>query len=320
LFYDDTSALAHNYNNIKKYVDYIESISPSGLTSWGLGDWVPVKSKSPVELTSSTYYFVDATILANAAKIFGNQADYKKYSALAEKIKHAINQKYLNKETGIYGSGLQTELSVPLFWGLVPEELKAKVAANLARRVEADNLHIDVGLLGTKAILNALSENGYADIAYKVASQETFPSWGWWIENGATTLYENWPIDAKSDISLNHIMFGEIGAWLYKAPGGIKPDPKQPGFKNVLLQPHFVQGLNHFEASHNGPYGTIRSAWKREGKGLIYDVVIPANSTATVILTEMKGLKLYLNEKLQSSNSKKYTLQLMAGKHRFELK
>ena len=130
----------------------------------------------------------------------------------------------------------------------MPEELRAKVAANLAKRVEADGNHIDVGLLGTKAILNALSENGYADLAYKVASQETFPSWGWWMVNGATTLYENWPIDAKSDISMNHIMFGEIGAWLYKALGGIRPDPDQPGFKNILLEPHFVKGLDHFEA------------------------------------------------------------------------
>ena len=82
---------------------------------------------------------------------------------------------------------------------------------------------MDVGLLGTKAILNALSENGYADLAYTLASQSTYPSWGWWIVNGATTLYENWPIDTKSDISMNHIMFGEIGAWMYKGLGGIFP-------------------------------------------------------------------------------------------------
>jgi alpha-L-rhamnosidase len=96
----------------------------------------------------------------------------------------------------------------------VPKDKIQLVADNLARKVEENDFHIDVGLLGSKAILNALSENGHADAAYKLASQETFPSWGWWIVNGATTFYENWDIEAKRDLSLNHIMFGEINAWV----------------------------------------------------------------------------------------------------------
>lgn len=320
LFYGDQKLLEDCYESIKLYVDHIEEISPGGLTTWGLGDWVPVKSKAPVELTSTAYYYADATILAKAAQLMDKEEDYRKYSALAQKIKTAFNAKYLNEETGVYGSGIQTEQSVPLYWGLVPEAQRSKVAAVLAKRVEQDNFHLDVGLLGTKSILNALSENGYADVAYKVAAQETFPSWGWWIKNGATTLYENWPIDATSDISMNHIMFGEIGAWLYKGIGGIKPDPKQPGFKNVLLEPHFVTGLDHFEATHEGPYGTIRSAWKRNGKGVRYDVVIPPNSTATVKLPSLKGQQLYRDGKLQPSPDAGYQTQLPSGTYTFEWK
>jgi len=284
LFYGDTGLLSACYDNIKRYVDHIDEQYPSGLTSWGLGDWVPVKSKAPVELTSTAYYFTDALILSRAAKLLGKQTDYEIYTAMAEKIKAAFNAKYLHRETGIYGSGLQTELSVPLQWGLVPDDMKATVAANLAKRVAADSNRIDVGLLGTKAILNALSENGYADLAYKLATRESFPSWGWWMVNGATTLYENWAIDSKSDISLNHIMFGEIGAWFYKALGGIKPDPAQPGFKNILLEPHFAAGLDQFEATHRSPYGLIVSKWKRAGKKVVYTVSLPANTTATLRL------------------------------------
>ena len=110
--------------------------------------------------------------------------------------------------------------------------------------------------------MNALSDNGYADLAYEVASQKTFPSWGWWIENGATTLYENWNL--KEDMSRNHIMFGEISAWFYKALGGIKPDPVLPGYKNILLQPCFISGLSHASASYQSRYGTIVSKWKRD--------------------------------------------------------
>jgi len=291
LFYGDTTLLSNCYDNIKRYVDYINDLYPSGLTSWGLGDWVPVKSKTPVEFTSTAYYYVDASILANAAKILRRKEDTAKYSALAVKIKNAFNTKYLDRTRAIYGEGLQTELSVPLQWGLVPGELKTRVAANLAKRVEQDNNHIDVGLLGTKAILNALSENGYAELAYTLASNETYPSWGWWMVNGATTLYENWPIDAKSDISMNHIMFGEIGAWLFKGLGGIRPDPAAPGFKNILLEPHFVKGLDSFTAKHQSLYGTIISSWKRRGAEIYYTVTIPPNSTATLILNGAKKSK-----------------------------
>lgn len=313
LFYGDSKALADCYLNIRRYVDHIDETYPSGLTSWGLGDWVPVKSTSPVELTSTCYYYADAVILAKTAKILGKDSDYQKYTALSQKIKTAFNEKFLDETTGIYGKGVQTELSVPLFWGLVPEALKSKVADQLAKRVAADGYHLDVGLLGQKAILNALTENGYADIAYTVAAQQTYPSWGWWIANGATTLYENWNIAAASDISLNHIMFGEIGAWIYKGLGGIRPDADNPGFKNVLLQPHFVNGLDHFEARHQSPYGEIISSWKRKGTGIRYKVTIPPNSTATVSLPQLAGQKISMDGTQVTDSS----LNLPAGTYVF---
>ncbi len=326
LFYGDTRLLELCYDNIKRYVDYIDEQYPSGLTDWGLGDWVPVKSVTPKEYTSSTYFYIDALILAKTADLFGKKEDAEHYSALAEKIKSAINQKFLNYGTGIYGTGLQTELSVALYWDLVPEELRSKVADNLAHRVEQDNKHIDVGLLGTKTILNALSENGYAQLAYEVASQETFPSWGWWIVNGATTFYENWPLDAGSDISLNHIMFGEINAWYYKALGGIFPDENHPGFKNILLKPNFVEGLSHFEASHEGPYGNIVSSWQRKGKTIAYNVTVPANSTATLYLY---GKNIRENNKpleknpligIKKSDQERHVLELKSGSYSFSIK
>ncbi len=282
LFYGDSRLLKDCYDNIKRYVDQIDSRSPEGITDWGLGDWVPVKSVTPKELTSTAWYYADAVILAKAAGLLGKDDDAEKYTLLAKKIKDAFNSKFLDSSTGIYGKGLQTELSVPLYWGLVPEELIPATAEHLAKRVIADNKHIDVGLLGTKTLLNALSANGYADLAYKVASQEDFPSWGWWIVNGATTFYENWPLDAKSDISMNHIMFGEINAWYYKALGGIFPDEAAPGFKNVILRPGFVEGLGSFSAEHDGPYGKIVSEWQRSEDRIKYHVSIPANSTATL--------------------------------------
>lgn len=325
LFYGDSHLLLKCYDAIKRYVDHITEISPSGITDWGLGDWIPVRSVSPVALTSTAYYYTDVMILAKAAKLSGRNDDFIKYSSLAEKIKNAFNDKYLDRTTGIYDKGLQTELSVPLMWKLVPEDMKTKVSANLAGAVSADNNHIDVGLLGTKAILNALSENGYPDLAFRLAVCETFPSWGWWIKNGATTLYENWPIDSKSDISLNHIMFGEISAWFYKALGGIFPDEENPGFKNIILKPNFVNGLDHFEAVHDGPYGTIRSSWTQKRNKISYNVTVPANSTATLYIAgrnlreNNRDVAMYKFLKVIDSPKGSYKIQLQSGTYSFTL-
>jgi alpha-L-rhamnosidase len=197
-------------------------------------------------------------------------------------------------------------LSVPLYWKIVPDEMIAKVAQNLAAKVEETNFHLDVGVLGAKALLNALSENGYADAAYKIAVQNTYPSWGWWIENGATTLLENWDLNATRDISDNHNMFGEIGAWFYKGLGGIFPDPQQPGFKHIILRPNFIAGLERFKAQHFSPYGRILSEWKRNGGKITYNVTVPPNTMATLYFpNEVNG---------------KRTVYLLSGTHKFELK
>lgn len=319
-FYGDTKPLKDCYDNIKAYVDHINELYPSGITSWGLGDWVPVKSVSPVDLTSSLYYFTDVTILAKAARLFNKTKEADFYAALADKIKNAINKKYLNEATGIYGSGLQTELATPLFWKIVPEHVKQKVADNLAKKVIANGYKLDVGILGAKAILNALSENGYADVAYKLATQTEEPSWGNWIKNGATTLYENWNINAKNDFSLNHIMFGEIGAWLYKGLGGIFPDSEQPGFRHIILKPNFYTGPEEFEASYKAPPGLIKSAWKRKGKKIYYTCLVPANMTATFMLPPNISVKqiasaFITNDKKASALQSSYSLP--AGVHQF---
>lgn len=306
LFYGDSKLLSDTYENIKRYVDYVDRNSPNHLTSWGRGDWVPVKSQSNLELTSSVYFYVDTKILANAAKLFNKMNDFEYYSNLANEIRVAINNKFLNRETGIYASGTQTELSVPLQWKVVPEDLIPVVATNLAKKVEQANFHLDVGVLGAKAILNALSENGFPEVAYKVAAQDTYPSWGWWIVNGATTLLENWDLDAERDISDNHMMFGEIGAWFFKGLGGIFPDPERPGFKHIILRPNFVSGLNHFEVQYNSPYGLISSNWKRMNDNIIYQVVIPANSSATLYLP--------------NGGKVNKTVSLKAGKHLLKFK
>lgn len=284
LFYGDDHLLRSMYGNMKAYMDYIERTYPEGLTDWGLGDWIPVKSTSSVELTSSIYYYDDARMMARIAAITGHDEDVLHYKELAERIKYLINKKYLNPDTSIYASGTETELAMPLYWNIVPEEYRQKVADNLAAVVREKGL--DVGLLGSKAILGALSDNGHLDLAFSLASSQEYPSWGYWLKNEGTTFYENWDLTRIKDLSLNHMMFGEINAWFYKSLAGITPDENHPGFYRFNVKPGFAKGLDHFEASFRSPNGEIRSEWIRKRRTITYSVTVPSNSIAYLTLPD----------------------------------
>ncbi|MDD4922661.1 MAG: family 78 glycoside hydrolase catalytic domain [Bacteroidales bacterium] len=328
-FYGDKTLLERTYDGIRNYVDLLVRRSKGGLIDWALGDWVPIKAESNVEFIASLYFYKDATILSESAKLFGKEDEHKKYALLAEKIKQAINSKFLNQATGVYASGTQTEQSAALYFQVVPENIKQKVVQKLVQEVHACDDHMSVGVLGAKTLFNALSENGYADLAYQIMAQKTHPSFGYYMDKGATTLFDGWDLDKNKISSLNHIMYGECAAWLYKGIAGIFPDPAFPGFKNVILRPSFIQNLNWASGKHESLYGTVESSWKRSGKNVIYKVVIPSNSTATLFLPRKKGQAVSESGKPITKNgyisivnegSDIMTLRLQSGFYEFVVK
>ena len=274
----DTRVLGDHYEGMKRYVDYLTSKATGGIVSIGLPDWAPFETKTPADITSTAYYFRDAQIVSFAASLIGNESDARKYSDLAASIKNSFNRKFYNSETGLYGNGSQTSLSCALYQGLVEPENQARVLGNLVASVDRRNGHIDTGILGAKYILNALLENGRADVGYRMASQKDLPSWGWWLENGATTLWEQW----NGSESRNHIMFGDISAWFYKALAGINLDPARPAFKHIIIKPNIVRDLTSAKAAYDSVRGRIVSDWKIVNGQFIFKVTIPANTTATV--------------------------------------
>jgi alpha-L-rhamnosidase len=164
----------------------------------------------------------------------------------------------------------------------VPNERVARVTDNLVKDVEARG-HLTTGNLCTKYVLEALSDNGHADAAFRLVTQTTYPSWGFMLENGATTLWERWEHMTGGEMnSHNHPMMGSVGAWFYKYLGGINADPSRPGFKRIVLRPHPVKDLAWARSEYTSMYGVIRSSWRREGGALVYGVTIPTNTTATV--------------------------------------
>lgn len=277
-YYGDTRILDRHYDPMRRYVDYLTSRAKNGIVSIGLGDWVPPGPTAPVEVTSTGYYYEDARIVSEAARILGEQEDARKYAALAESIRKGFNERFFHPETGLYSNGTQTALATALNWELVPPEHRERVVRNLVVAVENKGGHLDTGILGTKYLLNVLLDHGRAEVAYRVASQTDYPGWGQWMEQGATTLWESW----NGKDSRNHIMFGDVSAWFYRALAGIRP--AAPGFKQVRIQPQVAGNLTWVRATYDSVHGRIRSAWKEEDGRFTLDVTIPANTTATVYI------------------------------------
>jgi len=280
----DTRVLSDHYEGMKRYVDYLTSKAKDGIVDLGLNDWAPYKTKTPADITSTAYYYRDAQIVALTASLMGNESDARKYTELAAGIKEAFNRTFYDPDTGLYGNGSQTSLSCALYQGLVEPERRERVLQNLVAAVEKSNNHIDTGILGAKYLLNALLENGRADVAYRIVSQQDLPSWGSWIEQGATTLWEQW----NGTESRNHIMFGDISAWFYKALAGINLDPTSPAFKHIIIKPNPVNGLTSAKASYDSMRGYIVSDWRIKNGRFHLTVTIPANTTATVSLPTAK--------------------------------
>jgi alpha-L-rhamnosidase len=166
--------------------------------------------------------------------------------------------------------------------------MRGKIFDHLVRKItDETHGHIGTGLVGGQFLMRVLTANGRLDLAYMIATQKTYPSWGYMVEHGATTIWELWNGDTANPAmnSGNHVMLvGDLAIWLYEDLAGIKADPEQPGFKHIIMQPTPVGDLKFVRATHLSPYGWISSEWHWEGDQFDWQIKIPANTTATVYL------------------------------------
>jgi alpha-L-rhamnosidase len=271
----DTRVLAEHYPTMKRYVDYLTSRAKGQIVSIGLGDWAPWKTETPVPVTSTGYYYRDVLVIRDAARILGKGTDARYYDELATLIRQDFAKEFVD-EGGKVANGSQAAQSTALYQGVGQESMRPAFFKNLERGVESRGL--DTGILGTKYLLHTLSEGGRLDLAYRITTQTTQPSWGWWLAQGGTTLWEQW----TGAESRNHIMFGDISHWFYRWIAGIRP--LEPGFKKVEIVPGVVGDLTWARAKHHSIYGPIAVEWRKTAEGLEVDVDIPANVTGVVQL------------------------------------
>ncbi|MBD3414426.1 MAG: Bacterial alpha-L-rhamnosidase, partial [Candidatus Aminicenantes bacterium] len=297
-YYGDQRILEQNYEGLQKYLDFLQSQAKDGLLENSrYGDWVAVQP-TPGSLVSSFFYYYDTLLLKNMAEVLGKERDVRTYQNLAEKIKNAFHQEFYNSETQNYGNGSQTSNALPLFIDLVPKEEKGGILHNLRNSlIYQNNTHLTTGIMGTKYLMEALTQTGSSSLAYDLASQTTYPSWGYMIQNSATTLWELWQNKTGPGMnSHNHPMFGSVGAWLYQTLAGIHQASDSAGFKNIWIRPEMVRDLKFVSGTIHTPQGPVTSSWTQSSHSIELKVHIPVNAEAVVFIPKLKLENIILKE------------------------
>ena len=299
--YGDVRVLEDQYKSMRAWVEYMIRESGESLIfkgSFHFGDWLSFaeyysyKYNAPdygyagahtsKELIATAYFYHSAGILRKAAGVLGKDGDARTYGQLQERLKEVFAEEFISP-AGRMVSETQTAYVLALAFGILPEELREGMARKLADDVEHFG-HLTTGFLGTPLICQALSDNGYADVAIKLLLNKRYPSWLYPITMGATTIWERWDgirpdgsFQTKGMNSFNHYAYGAVGNWLYTRLAGIRSVEEAPGYKQVHIQPLFVKEFDYVHASYRSPYGEITSSWERKEGKIILKVSIPPN-------------------------------------------
>ena len=340
LAYGDKRMLEVQYPSMVGWVNYMKNRAGDDYLWIGdthYGDWLAfatTRSDYPgatteKDLIATAYYAHSSKLLAEIAQILGKTDDAEKYSTLSENVKKAFVNEFVTP-AGRLVSHTQTAYSLALAFDLLPENLVPKAAEYLAGDVDKFK-HLTTGFVGTPLLCKTLSDHGYEDLAFMLLNRKEYPSWLYPVTQGATTIWERWDGQKPDGTfqnagmnSFNHYAYGAIGEWLYTYVAGIQIDPENPGYKHFFLAPHPGGDLTNAKAELKSMYGEIKSAWKIEGDQMIYDVTIPANTTATITLPSASLNEVLRNDAPLKSVSDNFhqnegsvTLKLGSGEYQF---
>lgn len=313
--YGDAQPIADSYPTLVKWMAYMKKEYKNDknlITKFKFGDWcMPPESlelihaQDPARQTDkglivTAYYYKTLSLMAKFARLLGRESEAKAYEAEAVGVQKAFNDTYLTVKKGtspapghwlypdsiFYGNNTVTANVLPLAFGMVPAEYQHEVEKNIIAKINATKEHVSWGLIGGSWIMRELTRMGRGDVAYVINNQKTYPSFGYMIEQGATTIWELWNGDKASPKmnSANHVMqLGDLLLWYYADLAGIAP--AQPGYKEIRMAPDFsIEELSSVNASYMTPYGKVASHWKKNLMHLDWDITVPCNTTALVYL------------------------------------
>ncbi|MDF7822601.1 family 78 glycoside hydrolase catalytic domain [Pontiellaceae bacterium B12227] len=314
LYCGDRETALNAWPMMADYMDYLQGHEVNKCLikeGFAYGDWCPPggnkEMDTPPNLTASALYYQSAIAMERMAGLMGKTGAETKYRKLAEDIKTAFNEKFMDRDTYDYGS--QTATAMALNIGLVPKVKEGEVATGLNRLIiEQSSGHYTSGMLGHRHLYTALNDYGFGEATRRLWGNTDFPSLAFLTEaHGLTTWPEvpmDWPAGERYQRnSFNHPMQSGFAVTFHESLGGIRPDPEQPGFKHFILKPCFLPGLEWVKVNHRSPRGLISSHWKREGASIRWSVTVPENASAAVKLSQFEPFEIKLNDKPVDDNN-----------------
>ncbi len=343
----DTRVVEQNWDAMEKYLSAIEAGNPDHLWKNGygtpFGDWLSPEGPTLEPLVATAYWAYDVTRMQQMAHALGKTEDEAKYAALFGKIKIAFANEFVhadgfvagadnspsafgqinNPEAKSKGGDTQTGYVLALNMGLIPDSLRAAASEKLVAKIEANRWHLSTGFLGTPYLLAVLVDTGHSDVAYRLLLNTDYPSWGYLVGHGATTMWERWNGDQmRGDPSMNsynHYAYGAVADWIYRYAAGIDALPSDAGFHTIYLHPNFDARLGSLDFRYQSSYGEIRSSWSIDGKGVSWQVAIPPNTTARLPLEASQQGKLTLDGELLTASKRLHLMKITDGSSAYEL-
>lgn len=264
------------------------------------GDWCPPPNNpflndptdstliTDQKLIGTAYYYYMLHLLEKFANILDLQDDAEILKSESIKVKNAYNKKFLNSESGYYSNNATTANILSLSFDLVPDDCKHKVYDNLKKRtINEFKGHVSSGIIGNQWLMRVFTQNGDPEIPFNMLLKTKYPSFGYMIEQGATTIWEHWNGNTmeKWIDSQNHVMqLGDLIVWFYENLAGIKNDSESIGFRQIIMKPEMIRELDNVDASFKSLQGDIRSRWQKSNANFTWEIEIPANTTATIYI------------------------------------
>ena len=319
----DTSIIDENWEAMRTYTDAIEAANPDNLwrnqSGTPFGDWLSPEGKTDFVLIATAYWAWDVTLMQRMAHATGRREEERKFAQLFEEIRTAFQKQFVKEDGYIHGTDntpspfgvinnpnakshggdTQTGYVLALHMNLLPDNLRAAAAKKLVAKIEANNGLLATGFLGTPYLLEELTKAGYAKLAYQLLLNTQYPSWGYMVDHGATTMWERWNGDKMRDDpsmnSYNHYAYGAVADWIYRYAAGIDATPIDAGFHTIMLHPVFDARLGHVAFDYASAYGPIHSDWTVTGTTAEWHVTIPANTTGWLRLSADEAAKYKLD-------------------------
>ena len=306
--FGDTKPICQHYAAWKKWILHMKNDYMRGglMPRDTYGDWcMPpeslelIHSSDPKRITDATvlstpFYCYLCGKMAKFAEVLGFDEDATFFKQEITTSTVAFNDKYFNRVTGVYANNTVTANILPLWFGMVPKGLENKVLESIVdKTVNECDSHVSTGVVGIQQLMRCLTEYGRGDLALKIASNDTYPSWGYMYRNGATTIWELWNGNTADPAmnSGNHVMLlGDLILWEYEYLGGIRA--MEPGYSKIQFKPYPIEGLDFVNCAYESVSGHIESNWKREGNHFEWDFTIPAHTTAEVCLPTANGYEI----------------------------